>query len=81
MLTNLVLLSFLQTLDIMRFREHLESVSEKTLRITYPELLQMCKDRCRLASVASSSAEQCLAGCVLGVPLWLSCSFSRKDCI
>lgn len=36
----------LQTLDIIRFREHLARESEQNLRTTYPELLQMCKDRC-----------------------------------
>lgn len=35
-----------QTLDIIRFREHLARESEQKLRTSYPELLQMCKDRC-----------------------------------
>ncbi|BDA47814.1 Calcium uniporter protein 6, mitochondrial [Coccomyxa sp. Obi] len=38
------LLVLTQTLDIIRFREHLARESEQKLRVTYPELLQMCKD-------------------------------------
>lgn len=29
----------------MRFRQRLEEESERTQRLTYAELLQMCKDR------------------------------------
>ena len=34
-----------QTLDVMRFRQRLEEESERTQRVTYTELLQMCMDR------------------------------------
>ncbi|EIE18201.1 DUF607-domain-containing protein [Coccomyxa subellipsoidea C-169] len=45
--------SILQTLDIIRFREHLARESEQKLRTSYPELLQMCKD----SGAAQSDAE------------------------
>lgn len=37
--------TWMQTVDIMRFRERLEREGETTQRLTMAELIAMCKER------------------------------------